>query len=310
MRVLLKPYYTLEAVYGELKRFVNLDSVKDVLLLAKDKKIDVRLHCEGPITLIKASTSLLLKMSYTHATEIREELVATDAAKEALKTEALNAVWILNDEDDFIHLDGVNQEIFLRPINCIPAGPPTSLDFKYAESRWLKGFDPPIVGENLVAVEYDDEIYFVCKSMASNPFGTKLVEIDGQQKILNFRLDSSLIHQLIVYKNYIVTKSSLSNFIHLYDGVYEYGGDVDETLPHWTDLLKPPVKKRTEVFESYKRGVSSFIEQEKRLPTREELWNVMKAIYGFDEVKKVILNISDRGTDWATFRRYFDKHKH
>lgn len=305
LNVLLKPYYTLEAVYNELKNFVSLDSAEDVLLLAKDKKIAVKLLCDRPITLIKARTSQLLKIPYIDTNELAEELVATEAVQEILKSEALNAVWISNDVDDFIYFDGANQEIFLRPINCIPTGPPTSLNYEYAESRWLKGFSPPVAGENLVAVEYENEIFFVCKSMASNPFGAKILNYGDEQRALEYRLDNFFVNNLISNNKYIVSQAELNSFISSHKDAFKESAS-SELVPSWEDLLNAP-NKYSEIFECCQSGVIKFIEREKRLPGRKELWEELKKHYKYDEQKKVFLNISSTDTDWVTFRRYFNR---
>lgn len=298
---LLKPYYTLDAVFSELKDLVSLNEAEDILLLAKDKIIDVMLRCDRPITLVSAEIAELVKIPYTVSDSPTEDLVATESVKEILKKEVTDAVWLVSDAEQFIHLDGSRQNIFLQPINCVPLGSPTSMRFEFKESRWLESNNPPIAGENLYAVEYDGKLYFVCKSMASNPFSDSSIRLRGEQRELNYRLDAFLVNELISKKKHVVKQEHLQAFIDSHRSSNEQVSHLS-----WADIFKP-MKRYSEVFEAYKKGATKFINRENRLPTCKELWNEMKDIYGFDDLGKAIHNISHTPIDWVTFRTYFNR---
>jgi len=305
LSLLLKPYFTLEAVYNELKDLISLENAEDIFLLARSKKIDIQLLCDVRITLVKAHTSKLFRITDQTITVLEEDLVATKPIKEALKSEALDSIWVTNESDDFLILDGANQEIFLRPLNCIPIGPPLSTNFEYKQSLWLKGFDPPIAGENLFAVEYCGEIYLVCKSMASNPYGVKVVNSGTEHRGVSYRLDKSLVSSLILKNKFVVSQAEMSSFISSHQNLNDMT-EFDEHTPRWGDLFKFPPQRHSSIFECYKIATNSFIERNKKLPGCSELWEEMKAIYGFDEHKKGIINVSFTTIDWPAFRRYFD----
>ena len=247
--ILVKPYYTLNEVadYLTLAGAAYLNKPEDILLLARESLIDVQLLCDEKFVLINTKYSLYVPIQFPNEffDEDLSRIGYSEAEIDTFRDECKRANWVTSIKLDLETVYSIVSKPFksykLKEVDAELDTPLLCtlffdidlyegvllkpLSFEIGDSRrsaisttfWLPGYQRSSWGDYRCVVEIEGETFYVCKSMAPNPYSHVLkadVETDGKRTEVDlcYRLDNEPVDRLIEKGNFVVTKDELQRY--------------------------------------------------------------------------------------------------
>lgn len=139
----------------------------------------------------------------------------------------------------------------------------------------------------------------------------KSLRLDSCMELIDGRKVEFFLSPDIAYEydksSLVISKKEVIKFENKYFKKYGQDGKDQEPLPSWRDLFTNPATKQTEVFTNVCSAVTQYIEDNKKLPSRDQLWEQLKLQFTYDLDKKSITNIAWKDMDKGNFRSDFNR---